>query len=349
MANRAVHWDNVDKYNAGIDMRFLRSRLAVSLDGFIDKRTNMLSNLTSAPSFLIGTAIPSENFGEANTFGFETSASWRDNIGKDWRYDVTANFSWNDNKVIVTDVAKGDIGTYKDPTNQSSDMGFMGYRYIGMFRSQQEVDAFISKNPGYTIFGQVPKPGMLYYQDVRGPQDPVTGKYAGPDGIITTVDQDFLKAKAENHYGLGINWGLSYKTLSLNVMMGMSWGGIGSVESAARKKAEVYSNRPAFWADHWTPTNTDAAYPSPFYVGSYDVASEFWWRSSFSLRITNFNLSYTLPSSWVKKAGMNNVRAYIVGINPFSLFNPYDYKDNSGSYDVFPQLKSLSVGLNLNL
>jgi len=349
MANRAVHWDNVDKYNAGIDMRFLRNRLAVSLDGFIDKRTNMLSNLTSAPSFLIGTAIPSENFGEANTFGFETSASWRDNIGKDWSYDVTANFSWNDNKVIVTDVAKGDIGTFKDPTGKSSDMGFMGYRNIGMFRSQQEVDAFISKNPGYTIFGQAPKPGMLYFQDVRGPQDPVTGKYAGPDGIITTVDQDFLKAKAENHYGLGINWGLSYKTLSLNVMMGMSWGGIGSVESAARKKAEVYSNRPAFWADHWTPTNTDAAYPSPFYVGTYDVATDFWWRSSFSLRVTNFNLSYTLPSRMVKKAGMNNVRFYVVAINPFSLYNPYDYKDNPGSYDVFPQLKSLSVGLNLNL
>ncbi len=69
LANRAVHWDNVDKYDVGLDASFLHSKLSISMDYFIDKRSNMLSNLTSAPSILIGTAIPSENFGKVNTFG----------------------------------------------------------------------------------------------------------------------------------------------------------------------------------------------------------------------------------------------------------------------------------------
>ena len=349
LANRDVHWDNVDKYNAGLDMRFLKNRLSLSMDGFMDRRSNMLSSLTSSPSILIGTALPTENFGKVNTFGFEASATWKDNIGKNWSYHLTGNFSWNDNKVLVTDVAKGNIGTYLDPTGKSSDMGFLGYRNLGMFRTQAEVDAWLSKHPNYTIFGQAPKPGMLYYEDVRGPQNPATGEYAGPDGIITTVDQDFLKSKAENHYGLGINWGASYKTLSLNVVMGMSWGGIGSVESAARKVGNAYSNRPVFWSDHWTPDNTGAAYPSPYYTGTYDVATDFWWRSSFSFRVTTFNLSYSLPSSLVKRLGMSNARVYLTGSNPINFFNPYDYKDNTGSYDVFPQLKTFSFGLNLNL
>ncbi|NCI48176.1 SusC/RagA family TonB-linked outer membrane protein [Sediminibacterium soli] len=349
LANRAVHWDNVDKYNAGIDARFLNGRLGVSIDGFIDRRSNMLSNLTSAPSILIGTAIPSENFGRANTFGYEISANWKDRISRDWSYNVTANFSWNDNKVLVTDVAKGNIGTYLDPTGRSSDLGFLGYRSLGIFRTQADVDAFLSKNPGYTIFGQAPKPGMLYFQDIRGPQDPATGLYGAPDGIITTVDQDYLKPKAENHYGLGINWGLAYKSLSLNVVMGMSWGGIGSVEGPARKVGNAYSNRPAFWSDHWTPTNTGAAYPSPFYTGTYDVATDFWWRSSFSFRVTTLNLAYTLPQQVLRKLGMNSGRLYLTAINPFNFFNPYDYKDNAnGSYDVFPQLRSVSMGLNVN-
>lgn len=39
----------------------------------------------------------------------------------------------------------------------------------------------------------------------------------------------------------------------------------------------------------------------------------------------------------------------MVGTNPFNLYNPYDYKDNvNGSYDVFPQLKTLTFGLNVN-
>lgn len=357
LANRAVKWDNVDKYNAGLDARFLRSRLSVSLDGFVDKRYNMLSNLTSSPSILIGTAIPSENFGKVNTFGFEASVSWRDKIiNNDWSYNVTANFSWNDNKVLVSDFPVGDRGTFKDPTGKSSDMGFMGYRSLGILRTQADVDAYVAKYNITNMLGYKPgtstpiMPGMLAFVDVRGKLDPTTGKYGGPDGIIDANDQDFLNAKAENHYGLGFNWGISYKTLSLNVVMGLSWGGINSVESAARKKAEIYSNRPEFWADHWTPNNINAAYPAPFYVSTYDVATDFWWRSSTSFRVTNFNLSYTLPARWAKRAAMSSARIYLTGTNPINLFNPYDYKDNSnGSYDVFPQLRTFALGLNLNL
>ncbi|MGB3005354.1 MAG: SusC/RagA family TonB-linked outer membrane protein, partial [Chitinophagaceae bacterium] len=356
LANRAVHWDNVDKYNAGIDARFMKNRLSVSLDGFIDKRSNMLSNLTSSPSILIGTAIPTENFGKVNNFGFEASASWRDRIGKDVTYNVTANFSWNDNKVLITDFAKGDIGTFKDPTGKSSDMGYYGYRTIGLLRTQADVDAYVTKNNITNMLGYVPggsnpiRPGMLGFVDIRGKQDPLTGKYAGPDGIIDANDQDYLKEKSDNHYGLGINWGVSYKALSLSVQMGMSWGGISTVESAARKVGNAYSNRPAFWTDHWTPTNTGATYPSPYYTSTYDVATDFWWRSSFSFRVTTLNLSYTLPSKWLSKIKMSGARIYFVGTNPLNLFNPYDYKDNAnGSYDVFPQLRSFNMGLNISL
>jgi len=356
LANRAVQWDNVDKYNAGIDARFLNNRLSASFDGFLDKRYNMLSNLTSSPSILIGTAIPSENFGKVNTFGFEASVTWKDNITKNWSYYVTTNFNWMDNKVLVSDFPVGDKGTFKDPTGKSSDMGFYGYHSLGILRTQQDVDNYIAQYNITNLLGYKPgtsspiRPGMIAYADIRGKLDPATGKYAGPDGIIDANDQDFLKSKAENHYGLGFNWGVSYKTISLSVVMGLSWGGIGSVESAARKKAEIYSNRPAFWSDHWTPDNVNAAYPAPYYTSTYDVATDFWWRSSTSFRVTNFNLSYSLPRNWAKKAGMSNARIYLVGTNPINLFNPYDYKDNAnGSYDVFPQLRAYSLGLNLNL
>jgi len=356
LANRAVHWDNVDKYNGGIDMRFLRNRLSVTLDGFIDKRTNMLTALTASPSILIGTAIPSENFSNINTFGFEGTATWKTNIGKNWDYRITTNFTWYDNKVLKSDVPKGDIGTFKDPTGRSSDLGFLGYRSLGILRTQADVDAYIAKYHitdllGYKIGSATPpRPGMIAYEDIRGKFDAATGKYAGPDGIIDANDQDYLKKKSENHYGLGINWGVGYKTIRLDVVMGMSWGGISSVESAARKKAETYSNRPLFWSNHWTPDNIDAVYPSPYYTSSYDVATDFWWRSSFSFRVTNFNLSYSLPTGLIKKAGFNSARIILTGINPISFFNPYDYKDNAnGSFDVFPQLRSFNLGLNVNL
>jgi TonB-linked SusC/RagA family outer membrane protein len=352
LANRAVHWDSQNKYNLGVDAKFLKNRLSVSVDGYINKSYNMLSNLTSAPSILIGTTLPSENFGAANVFGYEATATWRDYINKDWSYNVTANFWWNDNKVLIADVAKGDIGTFKDPTGKSQDMGFYGYKYMGMFRSQADIDAYVAKYHITKMLGYTPaqlKPGMLYYADVRGPQD-ANGKYTGPDGVIDVNDQDYLNKHASNHYSLGLNWGISYKTLSLNVVSGMSWGGVDAVESAARKYGNVYNNRPAFWADHWSPENPDAAYPNPYWTSTYDVATDFWWRSSFNFQITYFNLSYSLPKSMVTKAGFTNARLYLSGTNPIRLTNHFDYKDGvNGSYDVFPQLRTFNFGLNVTL
>jgi TonB-linked SusC/RagA family outer membrane protein len=349
IANREVHWDNVDKYNIGLDARFFNNRLSISTDAYIDYRSNMLSNLSSSPSILIGASLPSENFGKANTFGYELSATWKDNINKDWNYKITANYSWSDNKQIVIDQAKGLNGTYLDGLNKSSDMGFLGYKSLGILRSQAEVNALLAKSPNYKILGQAPMPGMLYFQDIRGPKD-ASGNYTGPDGTITSDDQDYLTPKQSNHYGLGFNMSLSYKKLSLNVVTGMSWGGISSVESAARKVGNnIWQNRPAFWADHWTPDNPNAAYPSPYYAATYDVATDFWFRSSFTFRVTSLNLSYSLPQAIGKKFGFSNARVYMVGTNPFNLYNPYDYKDNvNGSYDVFPQLKTLTFGLNVN-
>jgi TonB-linked SusC/RagA family outer membrane protein len=349
MANRDVTWDDVNKLNGGLDMKFLNNRLSASVDGFIDFRRHMLTSKTSAPSYLIGTPIPTENYAAVNTFGSEITLNWRDRINKDWSYNITANFYWNDNKNLIGDYTVGNLGTYLDPTGKSSDMGFLGYKSLGMFRTKEEVDNWLAKYPNYKIFGNKPLPGMLYFEDIRGPKDG-SGKYTGPDGTITIEDMDYLSKKAESHYSLGLNWGVGYKSFTLNVVMGMSFGGVNSVEGSARKVGNAYSNRPAFWADHWSPQNPNAKYPAPYYTGSYDLATDFWWRSNYTFRVTNFNLSYVLPQSIISKAGFSGARLYLVGTNPINFFNPFDYKDNAnGSYDVYPQLRSFNLGLNVSL
>jgi hypothetical protein len=349
LANRGVLWDNQNKYNIGLDAQFLRNRLSATFDAYKNYGYNLLTNLVSSPSILIGTPVPTENYSNVNAFGYEVSLTWRDRINKDWNYNVTTNFNWSDNKVLKRDVSTGDVGTFKDPTGKSTDMGYYGFHALGMFRTQADVDAWLAKYPNYKIFGNAPAPGMLYFEDVRGPKD-ASGKYSAPDGTITNDDQTYLTKKANNHYNLGINWGVSYKTLSLNVVMGMSWGGIGAIESSAINPATAYSNRPEFWTDHWTPENPNAKYPAPYYSFSYNVPTDFWWKSSFTFRVTTFNLSYSLPQRIANRAKFQGVKFYLIGTNPINFFNPYDYKDNiNSSYDAFPVLRSFSFGVNLSL
>lgn len=349
MANRFVQWDDVRKFNAGLDLAFLENRLTFTGDAFFNHHYNMLTALSSSVPLLIGANVPSENYATVNAFGYELSVGYGGNIGNDLSYKVNTFFTWNDNKNILVDVEKAKLGTYLDPTGRSSDPGVLGLKHLGMFRTQADVDAWMADHPGYTIYKQAPKPGMLYYEDVRGPLNAATGEYAGPDGIIDDNDMQYLTKKVSNHYSVGFNPSISWKGLTVSATMGASFGGQDMVESTARSQATLTSNRPAFWADHWTQDNPNATYPSPFYKDTYNVASDFWFRSSFSAGMRNANISYNFPTALVNKAGISSLRVYFVAINPLNFYNPYDYKVYSGAYDAYPTLRSMSLGLNLGL
>ena len=74
-----------------------------------------------------------------------------------------------------------------------------------MFRSQDEINAYVTKNNITSVFGEPVanlRPGMLYYRDVRGALQP-DGSFAGPDGKIDDNDQIRLSKKASNLYGFG--------------------------------------------------------------------------------------------------------------------------------------------------
>lgn len=355
MANPLVQWDDVNKFNAGLDMNFLDNRFSFTGDAFYAHHYNMLTSLTSSVPLLIGATVPSENYSTIDAFGYELSLGYNGKIGNDFDYKLNTFFVWNDNKNIKVDVDKGRIGTYLDPTGLSSDRGVLGYKYTGMIRTQADLDEWIAAT-GYTatngrgtILGQKPQLGMLTYEDVRGPKIAGTNEYSGPDGKITEEDMQYLTKKASNHYSVGLNPSFSWKGLSFSATMGASFGGQDVVESTARSQATASANRPAFWADHWTPATPDAKYPSPLYKDTYNVTSDFWFRSSFTAGMRNVNISYTFPSTMMGKAGISSLRVYFVALNPVNFYNPYDYKVYSGAYDAYPTLRSLSLGLNLGL
>jgi TonB-linked SusC/RagA family outer membrane protein len=335
--NPNLTWDSNLKTNYGVDMQFLNNRLSVSADYFWNHGYNMLSNLTSSVSVLIGAVPSSENFASINTFGYEISVSWKDKIGSDFTYNFSPYFSWSDNKILKYDLSNGLRGTIQDLTGKSSDNGVLGYKYAGFLRTQADVDAFMKANPNYTLFGaaNVPQPGMIVYKDMDG------------DGKMTTNDLTYLSHKASNHYNLGLNWGGTYKSFTFNVVMGMSFGGTAAVEGAATKMATATENRPVFWADHWTPSNTNAAYPNPYYNYDYDLTSDFWFKSSLTFRVSSVNLGYAFPQRFVSKIGVASLRAYVVATNPINFVNPFDYRDNAVGYTSYPNLKTFSFGLNV--
>ncbi|MBB6003761.1 TonB-dependent receptor [Arcicella rosea] len=359
MPNRDVRWDSDTKLNAGIDANFLQNRLSLGIDAFYDHRYNMLFTLVSSVPLTVGATLPSENFATVDGFGTEVSLGWTSKINKDWSYKVRGFFAWSDNKQVKVDLDKGLTGTYLDPTGRSTDQGVLAYKYLGMLRTQADVDALLAKYPNYTIDGVKPLPGMLYYEDFRGarnatPNPDGTYSYAEPDGKIDINDRQYLTNKQDNHYGFGMNFSTTYKRFSLSFAMGGSFGGQSMLESGARgwgtsAQVNAKTNLPQHLTDHWTPENPNAKYPAPNYRGQNNLDSDFWFVSSFQMSVRTLNVSYELPANLLKKLNVNGARVYLTSTNPLNLYNPYTYKQYSGAYDVYPTLRSFSVGLNLNL
>jgi hypothetical protein len=65
--------------------------------------------------------------------------------------------------------------------------------------------------------------------------------------------------------------------------------------------------------------------------------------------VRNFDISYSVPRKVVETLRMSSARIYLTGLNPINLYNPFDYKDPEGAYDVYPNLKTFSLGVNLTL
>jgi hypothetical protein len=163
-----------------------------------------------------------------------------------------------------------------------------------------------------------------------------------------------------------VNFGGEWKGLSVTALIGASWGGFSEMASTSRyitANQADYMNVPKFWNDMFTlPTldaagaeisgtgNVNAKYPNMFWNAFNNVTSDFWQISSFRMALKTMTIGYALPKNLVNKVGVEGCRFTLTGMNIFSFNNPLPgkYMDINSQYGAFPNLRSLSLGLNLS-
>lgn len=366
--NTEVGWDKSYKMNIGVDARFLDNRLSVTFDAYREWNRDMLLNLAQNVASTIGTQSAAINRGEMNNWGYELSLTWRDKIGKDFKYRVGLNTGYSDNEVLNMDweteylyrqIVKGD----------RTDQGLWGMQCIGMFRSNQDIEEYFAENNITSYLGKSKdqvRPGMLIYKDVRGAQQP-DGSYAGPNGIIDIEEDQVQLSNRSNPYGFTTNLGAEWKGLSLTAQLGASWGGYELLPSDARSGLGniAYNNMPSFWnpddvfvyqniydgaGNLIQAQNREAKYPNPGFTEN-SIASSFWRVSSTNVQLRRVTLAYTLPKEWTAGWGIHNVRINVTGQNLINFYNPYPDNFTSpmaGSFGRYPALRKWTVGVNLS-
>ena len=88
------------KVTYGMELNAFKNRLSVYLEGFYERRSNILINGSSSVSNIIGIGVSKLNAGIQDYKGFDASVSWDDKIGKDFNYSIGANASYDYSKII---------------------------------------------------------------------------------------------------------------------------------------------------------------------------------------------------------------------------------------------------------
>lgn len=202
--------------------------------------------------------------------------------------------------------------------------------------------------------------GDVMYKDLNGDGVVNNGANTLDDhGDMTIIGNSIPR------YKFGVTLDAAWKEIDLRVffqgvgkrdyMLGgpYFWGASGGMWQST-----AFEEHWDFFRDEDNPlgANLDAYYPRPLFSGEgkNQYTQTRYLQNAAYLRLKNIQLGYTLPSSIVNKAGMQNVRFYISGDNLLTLseitgvFDPELLGGDWGNGKLYPLSKVISVGLNIN-
>lgn len=357
LISSTLTWETVSTLDFGIDLGMFNNRLTASFDWYRRDTKNMVGPAPQLPAIL-GTAVPKTNNTDLKTIGWEITMNWRDQFANGLAYNVGFNLS--DDKSTITNYPN-DIYDL-DKFYKGQRVGELwGYETIGIAKTQEQMDQHLSKLPngGQNAIGSQWEAGDIMYKDINN------------DGVInngsnTLFDHGDLKVIGNNTPRLrfGINLGANWKGFDLSmffqgVMKRDFWEGSYNMfgyggyiwRSVAFEEHMDYFRADK---DHIMGENLNSYYPRPLDGTSknHKTQSRYLQKASY-IRLKNLTFGYTLPSKWITKAGLTNLRIFASGENLWTgtklskIFDPETLGGGTGSIG-YPLFKTLSLGINVN-
>ncbi|GAA4420625.1 TonB-dependent receptor [Nibrella viscosa] len=350
LANPNLTWETQQQINVGLDLSFLNNRLALTLDHFRSKNTDLLLNVNIPDITGFNTAL--QNIGEVQNTGWEVTLNSVNTQGA-FKWQTALNFSTYKNRVTRLGPSGDPIISGGNITMIGQPIGmFFGWLTDGIFQTKADLDKGPLWNPGGRDASRV---GDVRFVDVSGPN-------GVPDGIINSFDKTIMGSPYPDFY-YGMTNSFSYKNLSLSI----SLQGVQGNSVLALSREQLANNRARFrqyaimnnyWKSESEPGNGYSVRPNDVPTGNFrGTYSQRWLDDGSYLRINNVAFGYALPDELVRRLRLSSVRVSVTANNPFLFtkfigFNPDVSRSDSPltpgneRYD-YPTAKSILFGINL--
>ena len=334
LGNEGLTWETSEQLDFGADLRFFNSKLTLTADYYI-KKTKDLIVRGAVPSLVVGNTSSPINGGNVENRGFEFEATWRGNIGSDFRYSINGNIATLKNEVTyVSEFVSGKL----------SGASMNTYQQLTMFEAGHPVWYF----NGWKFTGLNKENGYPEFEDLNN------------DGIISDADKDFIgSAIPDFTYGVTLN--ASWKGFDA-VIFGTGSHGNHIYQWLSRPDNPGSNLLQSAFDSRWTASNKNGTYPAadtPADILAHYTFSRATVKDGSFFKIKQIQLGYSVPSQLLKKISLSSVRAY-VSLEDFFIFTKYDGFDpeataasqsvqqagiDSGSY---PTSKKVILGVNIS-
>ena len=302
-----LSWEVTREWSAGADFNLLDYKLSGSFDYYNKTNTNAILYVSPTLDSEYADDYYAHGAKVVNR-GIELMLSWKDNISKDLKYEVSVNFSHNKNEVRNVKAGyDGDTGgslSNGEITKRLEDgqplYAWWMYEADGVWQNQEEIDS-------NTHLGS-PLPGYLRYKNQNN------------DGSIDTQDKKYFGSYVPT-YNYGIHLEVDYKKFDFSID---GYGAGGNKVYNALKGTRINGGENIAYdtfKHRWTGDGSTNKNPG---AARDSYASSYYLEDGGFFRINNLTLGYTLDNILSYSSKM---RVYFTAQNPFmftgySGFNP---------------------------
>jgi len=336
--NYGVTWERAVKYNLGVEFGLWSDFLTGNIDFFSETRDNILTEYLSRPNW-VGIAMAAGNLGKTKNAGYEIELRHMKNISRDFDYTVALTYAHAKNKIIEMDEPDG-------KTDYRKLEGHAIGQYFGLIS-----DGFITAEDmanadllPISTYGDV-QVGDLKYRDIN------------EDGYIDDRDVTAIGYSDIPETTYSLMSGIRYKGFGFNfTLQGVNH--VSRYYDAEAMYAFIDGGKvKEHHLNRWDPSKSqeynlaNAKYPLLHYdnYGDHNQRlNSFFLQNGAFLRLKNIEVSYTLPASWTRQAGISNLRVFVNANNLFTWdhLNGIADPESNGS-NSYPIMKTINCGVNV--
>ena len=313
-----LKWETTTSWNFGLDFGFLDGRIGGAIDFYTRKTKDLLASVPTAAGTNFSKTILT-NVGNVDSKGIEVSLNATPIQTKDWEWNLSYNFTWQDMKVKNLSLTKGGSQTN--------------------VKVGPSIDAY-----QFQVLSEGYEPYMFYvyhqlYDSKTG--KPIEGAYAdlNNDGEINESDLYRYHSPAPK-YIMGLSTSLRYQQLTLGMSfranidnyvyngMGMSTG---AFETVSYNNSQLNNLNTSF---------LKTGFKTRQYLSDYYVEN-----ASF-LKLDNLSLSYNVGK--INKWASLTVSAMVQNVFTITGYSGTDPEVPNGMDNSFyPRPRTYSVSLGL--